>query len=67
MEPEHLVIRRAIDGDEGALRTLWTRHAPHIDAIVRRLVVVDEGEVELQEAEGGGLDAVVRLRPALES
>jgi RNA polymerase sigma-70 factor (ECF subfamily) len=38
MEPEHLVIRRAIDGDEGALRTLWTRHAPHIDAIVRRLV-----------------------------
>src|SRR5512140_2475672 len=38
MEPEHLVIRRAIDGDEGALRTLWTRHAPHIDAVVRRLV-----------------------------
>ena len=38
MEPEHLVIRRAIDGDEGALRTLWTRHAPHIDAIVLRLV-----------------------------
>ncbi len=33
-------------------------------AIVRRLVLVDEGEVELQEADGGGLDAVVRLRPA---
>ncbi len=33
-------------------------------AIVRRLVLVDEGEVELQEAEGGGVDAVVRLRPA---
>lgn len=38
MEPDHLVIRRAIDGDEGALRALWTRHAPHIDAVVRRLV-----------------------------
>ena len=38
MEPEHLVIRRAVDGDEGALRTLWTRHSPHIDAVVRRLV-----------------------------
>ena len=38
MESETLVIRRAIDGDEGALRTLWTRHAPHIDAVVRRLV-----------------------------
>jgi signal transduction histidine kinase len=33
-------------------------------AIVRRLVAADEGEVELQEAQGGGVDAVVRLRPA---
>ena len=33
-------------------------------AIVKRLVVADEGEVELGEAAGGGLDAVVRLRPA---
>jgi signal transduction histidine kinase len=32
-------------------------------AIVRRLVAADEGEVELREAEGGGVDAVVRLRP----
>jgi len=32
-------------------------------AIVRRLVVADGGEVELREAPGGGLDAVVRLRP----
>jgi RNA polymerase sigma-70 factor (ECF subfamily) len=38
MDNELLVIRRAIAGDEGALRTLWTRHAPHIDAVVRRLV-----------------------------
>ncbi|HVX39740.1 MAG TPA: sigma-70 family RNA polymerase sigma factor [Gemmatimonadaceae bacterium] len=38
MEHESLVIRRAIDGDEGALRALWTRHAPHIDMVVRRLV-----------------------------
>ena len=33
-------------------------------AIVRRLVAADDGEVELREAPGGGIDAVVRLRPA---
>ena len=33
-------------------------------AIVRRLVEADEGEVELADAPGGGLDAVVRLRSA---
>jgi signal transduction histidine kinase len=32
-------------------------------AIVKRLVAADEGEVELREAAGGGVDAVVRLRP----
>lgn len=32
------LIQRAIDGDERALRSLWTQHAPHIDAVVRRLV-----------------------------
>ena len=38
MDHELLIIRRAIDGDEGALRALWSRHAPHIDIVVRRLV-----------------------------
>jgi len=38
METDHLVIRRAIDGDERALRQLWSRHSPHIDAVVLRLV-----------------------------
>jgi signal transduction histidine kinase len=33
-------------------------------AIVKRLVTADEGEVELREASSGGVDAVVRLRPA---
>jgi signal transduction histidine kinase len=33
-------------------------------AIVRRLVRADGGEVELREAVGGGVDAVVRLRAA---
>jgi signal transduction histidine kinase len=33
-------------------------------AIVKRLVEVDGGEVELREAVGGGVDAVVRLRQA---
>src|SRR5215208_4345773 len=38
MESDQLTIRRAIDGDERALRQLWAQHAPHIDAVVRRLV-----------------------------
>jgi len=33
-------------------------------AIVKRLVTADAGEVELREASSGGVDAVVRLRPA---
>ena len=32
-------------------------------AIVRRLVAADDGLVDLDEAPGGGVDAVVRLRP----
>jgi RNA polymerase sigma-70 factor (ECF subfamily) len=38
METDKLTIQRAIDGDEAAMRALWSRHAPHIDAVVRRLV-----------------------------
>jgi RNA polymerase sigma-70 factor, ECF subfamily len=38
MATDPLTIRRAINGDESALRTLWVEHAPRIDAVVRRLV-----------------------------
>src|ERR1051326_1939540 len=38
MDHEPLIIPRALVGDEGALRALWTRHAPHIDMVVRRIV-----------------------------
>ncbi len=38
MDNEQLTIQRAIQGDEAAMRSLWSRHAPHIDAVVRRLV-----------------------------
>lgn len=38
MENEKQTIQRAIQGDEAAMRALWSRHAPHIDAVVRRLV-----------------------------
>jgi RNA polymerase sigma-70 factor, ECF subfamily len=41
VENESLIIRRALDGDEAALRALWIRHAPHIDMVVRRLVGQD--------------------------
>ena len=46
MDSEQLIIRRAIDGDEAALRALWTRHAPHIDMVVRRLVGFDQDLAE---------------------
>ena len=46
MEHEPLLIRRAIAGDEGALRALWARHAPHIDMVVRRLVGFDQDLAE---------------------
>src|SRR3990170_2573577 len=38
MESESTTIQRALNGDEAAMRSLWSRHAPHIDAVVRRLV-----------------------------
>lgn len=38
MDMEQHLVRRAIDGDERALKALWTRHSPHIDTVVRRLV-----------------------------
>jgi RNA polymerase sigma-70 factor (ECF subfamily) len=38
MATDPLTIRRAISGDEAALRALWVEHAPRIDAVVRRLV-----------------------------
>ena len=38
MATDQLTIRRAIEGDERALRQIWSQHSPHIDAVVRRLV-----------------------------
>ena len=35
---DQITIRRALKGDEAALRALWAQHAPRIDALVRRLV-----------------------------
>jgi RNA polymerase sigma-70 factor, ECF subfamily len=38
MASDYTTIQRAIGGDEQALRSLWSQHAPHIDAVIRRLV-----------------------------
>lgn len=35
---DQITIRRAVNGDEDALRAIWAQHAPRIDALVRRLV-----------------------------
>lgn len=36
-----ITIRQAAAGDPRAQRLLWERHAPHVDAVVRRLVGQD--------------------------
>ena len=38
MQTDQLLIRRAIDGDERALRQLWSQYSPHVDSVIRRLV-----------------------------
>ena len=38
MTDDQLTVQRAIQGDERALRSLWTRYSPYVDAVVRRLV-----------------------------
>ena len=40
---DQLDLKRAIAGDERAMQRLWSQHAPHIDAVVRRLC----GDIEL--------------------
>lgn len=45
MATDFLTIQLAIEGDEKALRALWSQHAPHIDAVVRRLA----GDPDLAE------------------
>ena len=37
MATDYALIQRAVAGDERAMRQLWSQHAPHIDAVVRRL------------------------------
>ncbi len=37
MTPDQIIVCRAMDGDEQALRQLWMQHSPHIDAVVLRL------------------------------
>src|SRR4029079_27695 len=45
MGMNQVIIQRAIEGDERALHDLWSQHAPHIDAVVRRLA----GDPDLAE------------------
>jgi RNA polymerase sigma-70 factor, ECF subfamily len=43
MSTDQLLLQRARNGDESALRSLWVQHSPHIDAVIRRLC----GDAEL--------------------
>ena len=49
MGTDHLTIRCALEGDERALRSLWSQHAPHIDAVVRRLVGDDDVAADIAQ------------------
>lgn len=37
METDPAILRRAIEGDDRAMRLLWNQHAPQVEAVVRRL------------------------------
>lgn len=45
METDAAIVRRAIEGDERAMRMLWNQHSAHVDAVVRRLA----GDPDLAE------------------
>ncbi len=45
METDAVIVRRAIEGDERAMRMLWNQHSAHVDAVVRRLA----GDPDLAE------------------
>jgi RNA polymerase sigma-70 factor (ECF subfamily) len=45
METDAAIVRRAIEGDERAMRLLWNQHAPHVEAVVRRFA----GDPDLAE------------------
>jgi RNA polymerase sigma-70 factor (ECF subfamily) len=49
MATDTTLIQRAIDGDERAMRQLWSQHAPHIDAVVRRLVGQEEEAADIAQ------------------
>lgn len=49
MATDSSLIQRAIDGDERAMRQLWSQHAPHIDAVVRRLVGNADDAVDIAQ------------------
>ncbi|MFN8571452.1 MAG: RNA polymerase sigma factor [Gemmatimonadaceae bacterium] len=49
MSTDQLTIQRAIEGDERAMRALWSLHAPHIDAVVRRLVGDSEAAADIAQ------------------
>jgi RNA polymerase sigma-70 factor, ECF subfamily len=49
MATDSTLIQRAIDGDERAMRQLWSQHAPHIDAVVRRLVGHEEEAADIAQ------------------
>lgn len=46
---DQTLLEKAIAGDERAMRQLWSQHAPHIDAVVRRLVGSSEDAADIAQ------------------
>jgi RNA polymerase sigma-70 factor (ECF subfamily) len=44
--PDGLLLRRFLDGDEGAFRALYRRHTPRLRALVQRLLGGGRGDAE---------------------
>ena len=49
MEDVQLTVRRAVLGDERALRQLWTQYSPYVDAVVRRLVIDPDAAADVAQ------------------
>src|SRR5438105_1745431 len=50
MPIDQLDLKRALAGDERAMQRLWSQHAPHIDAVVRRLCGDSELAADVSQA-----------------
>ena len=67
MQTDQLELQRAMKGDEAAMRQLWLRHSPHIDAVVIRLCGDHDARLILPRKSDSDLQGAARYRVKLSS